>query len=156
MDNIRIRPAGKQDLSELLRFEQELIKAERPMDPTIREDPVIYYDLPVMIADPEVALVVAEKDGKLIASGYATAKRGRSYLDHEYYAYLGFMYTIPEFRGRGVNLDIIKVLHQWARHKGLNELRLTVYDRNVPAISAYEKAGFVKHIVEMRLLKSDF
>lgn len=155
MDTIRIRRAVKKDLEQLLGFEQELISAERPMDPTIREDPVCYYDLRTIISDPDYALVVGEMDGKLIASGYATVKRARSYLNHGFYAYLGFMYTVPQYRGQGINRKIIKELHAWARQKGLKELRLTVYDQNAPAIRAYEKAGFGKHIVEMRLLNSN-
>ncbi|MGB5500466.1 MAG: GNAT family N-acetyltransferase, partial [Maribacter sp.] len=31
------------------------------------------------------------------------------------------------------------------------EIRLTVYDENHAAIRAYEKVGFKKHIIEMRL-----
>ncbi len=151
MDEIRTRPATPGDLVLLQKFQQELIKAERPMDPTIRKDPVQYYDLEEMIANPEMAVVVAETGGRVVGSGYAQARKARSYLDHEYYAYLGFMYTLPEYRGMGVNRRILDALTAWAKSKGLHELRLTVYDTNQPAIRAYEKAGFVKHIVEMRL-----
>jgi GNAT superfamily N-acetyltransferase len=156
MDKIKIRYATEDDLHELLQFEQEVIRAERPMDPTIRKSPVYYYELEEMIHNPDVALVVAELDGKLLASGYACSKKARSYLDHDYCAYLGFMYTIPEFRGKGVNRRIIEALRQWALARGLKELRLTVYDLNDPAIRAYEKVGFRKHIIEMRLRKDDY
>lgn len=156
MDKIKIRYATEDDLHELLQFEQEIIRAERPMDPTIRKGPVYYYELEEMIHDPDIALVVAELAGKLLASGYACSKKARGYLDHDHYAYLGFMYTIPEFRGKGVNRRIIEALRQWAFARGLKELRLTVYDLNDPAIRAYERAGFRKHIVEMRLRKDDY
>ncbi|MEN8788448.1 MAG: GNAT family N-acetyltransferase [Flavobacteriaceae bacterium] len=154
MDNIRIREAVLSDLETLLTFEKELIKAERPFDECIRQDPVHYYDLKSLIEDKEVVVVVAEYKGRILSSGYAYSKKARSYLDHENYAYLGFMYTIPEFRGKGVNLMIIDSLSDWASKKGLSELRLTVYDENQPAIRAYEKAGFKKHIIEMRLRKT--
>ncbi len=151
MDAIIIREATPDDLEELLLFEQELITAERPMDPTIREGKLHYYPLEEWIGDPEIGLVVAEQNGKLVGSGYARARRARPYLDHEYYAYLGFMYTVPEYRGQGVNRMIIEALRGWARSRGLQELRLTVYDTNTPAMRAYEKAGFSKHILEMRM-----
>lgn len=153
MDDIRIRRAGPNDLELLQRFQQELIKAERPMDPTIRPDPVQYYDLTEMMADPETFLVVAEMEGRVVGSGYAQPRKARAYLDHKQYAYLGFMYTVPEFRGRGVNARVVDALSAWAFNKGLHELRLTVYHSNQPAIRAYEKVGFAKHIVEMRLRK---
>ncbi len=151
MEGIRIRRATTADLWTLLIFEQELIKAERPMDPTIRKPPVRYYELEEMTSDPNLALLVADIDGQVVACGYARAKKARAYLDHEYYAYLGFMYTIPEYRGKGINRMIIASLREWALARGLKELRLTVYDTNDPAIRAYEKVGFKKHIIEMRL-----
>ena len=154
MSDIRIREATPDDLEILLAFEQELIKAERPFDECIRENPVNYYDLLQFIVDDEVVVLVAEIDGRIISSGYARAKMARSYLDHDSYAYLGFMYTVPEFRGRGINMMIIESLSAWSLEKGLQELRLTVYDENGPAIRAYEKAGFKKHIIEMRMRKS--
>ncbi len=154
MDDIRIREASVDDLETLLTFEKALIKAERPFDECIREDPVHYYDLLSFIEDDEVAVFVAEKEGRIVSSGYARSKKARTYLDHENYAYLGFMYTLPEFRGKGINLMLIESLTGWALQKGLSELRLTVYDENKPAIRAYEKAGFKKHIIEMRLRKT--
>jgi len=152
MDGIETRPASLNDLPVLLEFEQGIIKAERPFDPTIKDDPVSYYDLEDMITQKEVAVVVAEHQGQIVASGYGIAKRARHYLDHEYYAYLGFMFTKPEFRGKGINQKILADLKQWAVDQGLQEIRLTVYDDNPGAVRAYEKFGFKKHIVEMRLV----
>ncbi|NNF18432.1 MAG: GNAT family N-acetyltransferase [Flavobacteriaceae bacterium] len=147
---INIRQAQQQDLQTLARFEQELIRAERPMDPTIKPDPVTYYDLEELISNEEVHFLVAEKDGKIIACGYARPKPARPYLDHSDYAYLGFMYTDPEYRGKGVNKLIMEHLAHWAHKNGLDEMRLTVYTENYPAIRAYEKVGFQKHLIEMR------
>nr|WP_299339823.1 GNAT family N-acetyltransferase [Allomuricauda sp.] len=146
-----IRRATLEDLQILLSFEQEIIKAERPYDPTIREDPVNYYDLKDMVLNGDACVVVASENGKLVASGYAIPKRARHYLDHEYYAYLGFMYTHPDFRGMGINAKIVEELKKWSEQNGLTEIRLTVYSDNVPAIKAYEKVGFKKHLIEMRI-----
>ena len=151
MEGLIIRDAILEDLPVLKAFEQELIKAERPFDPTIRQDPVSYYDLKEYVKSDSVKVVVAEMDGNLVSSGYAYAKPARTYLDHKEYAYLGFMYTKPEYRGRGFNQKIIEVLMDWARVNDLKEIRLTVYNENVPAIKAYEKVGFKEHLNEMRL-----
>ncbi|TXN36805.1 GNAT family N-acetyltransferase [Flagellimonas hymeniacidonis] len=146
-----IRNATLEDLPILLNFEQELILAERPFDVTLKEDPISYYDIKQMILDEHASVVVAEMEGQVIASGYAIPKKARHYLNHEYYAYLGFMYTHPDFRGRGVNAKIVEVLKKWSTEQGFKEMRLTVYSDNIPALKAYEKVGFKKHIVEMRL-----
>lgn len=151
MQNLIIRTATMQDLDVLLAFEQELILAERPFDETIKPPPVSYYDLEDYINRDDVAVVVAEIDGKVISSGYALSKKARAYLDHDEYAYLGFMYTMPEYRGKGVNAEIVAFLKRWAHSRGLREIRLTVYHDNLPAIRAYEKVGFRSHIVEMRI-----
>lgn len=151
MENVLIRDAVLDDLPDLLRFEQELIKAERPFDPTIDNNPVSYYSVKDYIIRNDVKLVVAEVDGKITSSGYALKKPARHYLNHEYYGYLGFMYTEPDFRGKGINKTIVDELVNWCHGLGLKEVRLTVYDDNLPALKAYEKAGFKKHICEMRI-----
>jgi GNAT superfamily N-acetyltransferase len=147
---ILIRPATTADLPALLQLEQGVIAAERPMDPTIKDGPINYYNLPAMIASPDIQLLVAELDGNLIASGYARIETGRHYLKHTHHAYLGFMYVDPAHRGKGVNQLIIEALRDWARTRNITELVLEVYCVNEPAIRAYEKAGFLHHLITMR------
>ena len=151
MGQIQIRIATLDDLEDLLAMEQGVIEAERPFDPTIRQPPVVYYDLKGMLVDDSYYVLVAEADGQIVSSGYATTKPARPYLDHSHFAYFGFMYTLPEYRGRGINGRIIDELRNWARQQGLKEVRLTVYPENEPAIRAYEKKGFVSHLIEMRI-----
>ena len=150
MEEIRIRKASLNDLKSLLAFEQDLIKTERPFDPTIKPDPVNYYDLRTMLTAPQVEVVVAEVNNKIIASGYARIDRSKSFLKHERHAYLGFMYVLPEFRGQGLNKKIIDALKNWAATQDISEFRLEVYYENVSAIKAYEKIGFSRYSLEMR------
>ena len=151
LPKVNIRTATLDDLPVLLNFEQEIVKTERPFDVTIKDGPISYYDIAGMIKDQKAHVVVAEVDDNIVASGYAIPKKARHYLDHEFYAYLGFMYTAENFRGMGINAQIVEELKNWSQQKGFNEIRLTVYNDNLPAIKAYEKVGFKKHIVEMRL-----
>jgi len=150
MQDITIRKATLNDMETLLRFEQGVITAERPMDPTLGED-IHYYDLNELITAPHIELLVAEKAGKLFASGYARIESAKHYLKHDQYAYLGFMYVTPESRGQGINQLIINQLKAWSAAQGVTELRLEVYDTNLSAIRAYEKVGFGKHMIEMRM-----
>ena len=151
MDTIHIRSASQNDLKVLRTFEQGVIKAERPYDVTLDADPITYYDLGELIQNDNALVVVAETNGTVIASGFALVKPAKHYLDHDHFAYLGFMYTRPEYRGKGVNARIVERLKQWSFAKGLKEIRLTVYNDNQSAIKAYEKVGFKKHIITMRL-----
>lgn len=151
MDTIHLRSATQNDLKVLRTFEQGVIKAERPYDVTLDADPITYYDLGELIQNDNALVVVAETNGTVIASGFALVKPAKHYLDHDHFAYLGFMYTRPEYRGKGVNARIVERLKQWSFAKGLKEIRLTVYNDNQSAIKAYEKVGFKKHIITMRL-----
>ena len=151
MQKITIRKARTADLEKLLAFEQGIITAERPFDPTLKEEKIHYYDIEQMISASYVEVLVAEIDSEVIGSGYARIAAAQPYLNHETYAYLGFMYTDLNHRGIGVNAKIIESLKDWCRSQNVFELRLDVYNDNASAIKAYEKAGFKKHLINMRI-----
>jgi len=146
-----IRIATLKDLTVLLRFEQGVIEAERPFDPTIKEGEITYYDISQLITSPDSEVFVAEIENEIVASGYAKIKSDRHYLKHEKQGYLGFMYVSKKHRGKQLNKHIIDALLQWCKSRNIFEIRLDVYDDNVPAINAYQKVGFKKHMINMRL-----
>lgn len=150
-----VRRATLEDVPMLLEFEQGLIKAERPMDPTIKDGKISYYDVSEFIKNEDSTLYVVELDDKIVASGYAKIKPDRHYLKHEVQGYLGFMYVPEKHRGLGYNKLIIDALTDWCKSKGVYEIRLDVYDVNTSAIKAYEKAGFKKHLITMRMNLED-
>jgi ribosomal protein S18 acetylase RimI-like enzyme len=147
---IEIRKATYADLETLRTMEQGVIEAERPFDPTLREDSIQYYDLEGLLENPKALVLVATHEDAIVSCGYALEKQGKPYLKHETYAYLGFMFTELEYRGNGLNGTILDNLKEWAQENGLTEIRLTVYDENSAALRAYEKIGFKKPIIEMR------
>lgn len=150
-----LRKASLDDLSTLLEFEQGLIHAERPMDPTIREGQISYYDIGAFISAKDSEVIVAEFEGEIVASGYARIKVDRPYLKHHKQGYLGFMFVTEAHRGNGLNGLIIEKLVQWCQSKDIYEIRLDVYEENPQAIRAYEKVGFKKHMITMRLDAND-
>ena len=146
-----IRKAKIEELETLLEFEQGIVTAERPMNPCLKEGEIHYYDLAKLVESDFSDVFVAEIDGKLVASGYALEKQAKVYEKHEKYAYLGFMYVKPEFRGKGVNQKILDALLDWAKERNLTEIRLEVFTENSSAIKAYQKAGFESLLLEMRM-----
>jgi len=148
---IHVREAKLSDLDTLKMFEQAIIAYERPFAPNLREDPIIYYDLGNLIEQEDAYVVVATIDKEIIGSAYALIKNSKPYFKPDKYAYLGFMYVSPKFRGRGVNGKIIDNLIEWAQSRNLNELQLDVYAENEIAINAYKKRNFKSDILKMRL-----
>ncbi|AZA80784.1 GNAT family N-acetyltransferase [Chryseobacterium lactis] len=147
-----IREAKEEDLEILLEFEQGIVSAERPFNSTLFDGEIHYYDLSHFIKSPDAALIIAEENNEIIASGYVLIKKAEQYYyTFEKYAYLGFMYVKPEHRGKGINKVITDELIGWAKSRGVSEVRLDVYAQNESAIKAYEKAGFEPHLLKMRL-----
>jgi GNAT superfamily N-acetyltransferase len=134
----------------LLEFEKGIVDTERPFDITLKDGEIHYYDLLELIRSPESEVVVAEIDGELVGSGYAQIRKGDIFLKHTHFAYLGFMYVTPSFRGKGINQLLLEALITWAKAKGISEIRLDVYDENIVAKNAYLKAGFKPIILTMR------
>ncbi len=151
MDTIITRKATLEDLDILLRFEQGVIAAERPSDNTLQDGLIHYYDIQEMITGTNIELLVAELNQSIVGCGYARIENSKPFFRHKRYSYCGFMYVEPDHRGKGINKKIIEALQQWSISQDITEMRLEVYNNNIPAIKAYEKVGFTKYILEMRM-----
>lgn len=139
------------DIDTLLDFEQGVIAAERPFDVSIKPDHVTYYNLEKLITGDDSLLLVAEENGILVGSGYALIMNSKPFEIHAKFSYLGFMFVDPNHRRKGINKLIIDDLIEWSKSKGMVEIRLDVFDKNEPAVRAYEKIGFSKTLVKMRM-----
>ncbi len=151
MTAISIRSATETDIDTLLEFEKGVIQAERPFDGTLKSGEIHYYDLPELIKSPKAEVAIAVAGSEIVGSGYAKIIPAKPYQKFQEYAYLGFMYVKPAFRGQGVNQSIINRLIQWSRKNGMTEIRLDVYSENIAAQKAYSKIGFKPNMLEMRL-----
>jgi GNAT superfamily N-acetyltransferase len=151
MNTIKTRTATLADLETLLAFEQGIINAERPFDETLKLGQISYYDISQMIIETQTEVAVTEINGKIVGSGYAKIIEAKPYYTFNKYAYLGFMFTDSDFRGLGINSKIIEYLKNWCISKDIFEMRLDVYQTNQSAVKAYEKYGFKKDMVNMRI-----
>lgn len=147
-----IRQAQEDEISLLIEFEQGIVEAERSFDNTLKDGTVHYYDLLELIKSSEAEVLVAVKDDQLVGSGYAKLLDAKPYQKYEKYAYLGFMYVKPAYRGQGINKLILQKLINWAKNRNISEVRLQVYDENTIAKNAYQKIGFKPNLLEMRMV----
>jgi GNAT superfamily N-acetyltransferase len=151
MKDFHLRPATLDDLETLFEFEQGVISAERPFDATLKPEKINYYDLSALIQSSDSEVIIALDGSQIIGSGYARIKLGKSYVQFEEYAYLGFMFVRPEYRGKGIIGTIMEGLMDWVKSRGISEVQLEVYNDNQAAVRAYEKFGFEKQLVRMRM-----
>lgn len=148
---VEIRNAIESDIEILLNFEKGIVDAERPFDDSLKEGEIHYYDLMDLIRSERATLLVAVVNDEIVGSGYGKILEAKPFQKHKEYVYLGFMYVKPAFRGQGINGVILQELMEWAKSRGLTEVKLDVYDENVIAKNAYLKAGFKPHLLKMRL-----
>lgn len=149
----QLRPASLKDLPTLLTFEKGIIKTERAFDTTLKEGKIHYYDISKMLDNENALVLVAETNGEIVASGFAEILDSESFNKFHQYSSFRFMYVKEEHRNRGLNKMILDGLIEWSDSKGIKEIKLNVYDENIPALNAYLKAGFKKTMVEMHLLR---
>lgn len=71
MPPIAIRKATPADLEALLRFQQSVVQAERPFDPTLQEGVIHYYDVPRMLESDEVEFLLATSGETPVGCGFA-------------------------------------------------------------------------------------
>lgn len=147
---LTVRPATPDDIPTLRTFEQGVILAERPFDTTLGPDPLQYYDLEGMITATHTELIVAVWGDEIVGSGYARMEDGLPFVKYKQHAYIGFIYVVPHYRGKGAAGAVVEALRQWSVKQGITEMRLEVYHGNIPAIKSYEKAGFSKLLITMR------
>ncbi|MBL0154204.1 MAG: GNAT family N-acetyltransferase [Chitinophagaceae bacterium] len=148
---VEIRKAVETDIDILLGFEQGIVEAERPFNDPLKEGEIHYYDLIGLIRSDTAEVLVAVVDDEIVGSGYAKIRPAEPFQKFTEYAYLGFMYVKPAFRGKGINQKVLLALMDWAKSKKLTEVRLDVYDENLIAKNAYLKAGFKPNLLGMRL-----
>lgn len=146
-----VREASLEDLPKLKEFEQSLIAFERPFAPNLKKGAITYYDINDLIVRKNALFLVAEMDGVLVGSGYGLLKNAVPYKMPAEFTYLGFMYVIPSYRGKGIIGEIIERLIKWSHEKNIYEIQLDVYAENEWAIKAYEKKGFKPDLLKMRL-----
>ncbi|TVZ56312.1 ribosomal protein S18 acetylase RimI-like enzyme [Lutibacter sp. Hel_I_33_5] len=151
MTEVSIRKAKIEDLKTLLEFEQGVIEAEKPLDPFLKKGDMFYYNIPNLITNKNIYLVVAVSNNKLVGSGYVRIDNSKQYHKNPLHGYVGFIYVKPDSRGQRISGKIIEALKNWSKENNLNELRLDVYHNNPAAIKSYERFGFNKSMINMRM-----
>lgn len=101
------------------------------------------------LEQPDVIVLVAERDGKVIGYTYAGVE-GRDYMSLRGPA--GVVYDIvvdPEHRGRGVGRMLLEATLDALKSAGSPRAVLSTAERNEAAQRLFNRAGFRRTMVEM-------
>jgi GNAT superfamily N-acetyltransferase len=94
---------------------------------------------PAQFTPPEGQFLVAWLDGRPVGCG-----AWRTYHGDPGVAEVKRMYTVPEARGRGVALALLRALEEGAREAGRKRIVLETGNRQPEAIALYLKAGYAR------------
>lgn len=141
-----VRSALKSDAVELLKLlyqwssETEYL-LRTPVECTVtlqdEEELLEMYEM-----HPLRAMILAEKDGEIVASTNVYPRTELSKGVHR--AVFGIAINQSEW-GKGLGIEMTKLAIDTARTLGFRQLELEVFSENVRARKLYEKAGFIEY-----------
>ena len=146
--DLNVRPATVDDYNTVCALFDEVDRLHREHLPHIFRQPEeaarekdYYLGL---IADENVALLVADVDGSPVGFGHAILRDapGMPIFVPRRYAAIDSLVVKSGFRNRGIGRALVDRVQEWALAKGAGSIELNVYEFNETAISFYEGLGY--------------
>jgi ribosomal protein S18 acetylase RimI-like enzyme len=100
------------------------------------------------LEDPDLALVVCEKDGAVAAIGYGEIGPGSSMSD-ELSLSISNVVVARDRRGRGLGRAVVMALVAWGRSRGVERAHVRVFAENAEAIRFWERLGMRPRLVQL-------
>lgn len=89
-----------------------------------------------MAGDSNTWNFVSEVGGQL--AGYA---RARIHTDDKNF-YLESLYVLPEFQGKGIGMELLRICESYATKRSFTKIWLGVMEQNIQTLEWYKKIGF--------------
>lgn len=104
-----------------------------------------------IINNPKSDFVVSVIDEKVVGFSllYEKETKGLSLLIPCKYAYLQDFVVNSEFRNRGIGTQLLEASKQWAKERGMEYLRLSVFPKNESGIRFYKRHGLLEQMLTM-------
>lgn len=143
---VRVRRAISEDLAAVLALRLSLLREydDHPVYGRLRPDvegrarPL--FEQQIVAVDQ--AIFLAEQSGEAIGIVRCADVRGSPLLVPERYCYVTSVYVKPTHRRRGVLSALMECVEDWARQRGLREMRLHNSTLNPLARSTWDQLGF--------------
>ncbi len=136
---IRIRPATRADVGLILRLIRGLADYEKLAHECIASEDTLASTL--FGERPAAEVVIAECGGE--AAGFALFFTSYSTFLARPGLYLEDLFVLPDMRGRGIGLKLMRHLAGIALQRGHGRFEWSVLDWNQPAIDFYRRLGAV-------------
>ena len=134
---MKIRPAKREEVDEVLQLIQDLATYEKAPDQVeASRDDLLNT---IFTKEPRVFCDLVEVDGQI--AGMAIWFLNYSTWQAKHGIYLEDLYIKPEFRARGYGKALLKHLAQICDKEGYGRLQWWVLDWNSPAIEFYRSFG---------------
>ena len=134
---MKIRPAKREEVGEVLQLIQDLATYEKAPDQVeASEDDLLNT---IFAKEPRVFCDLVEVDGQI--AGMAIWFLNYSTWQAKHGIYLEDLYIKPEFRAKGYGKALLKHLAQICDREGYGRLQWWVLDWNSPAIEFYRSFG---------------
>jgi ribosomal protein S18 acetylase RimI-like enzyme len=158
MDNdisVTVRPAKPADLDAIGRLGALLVRTHHDFDParfiaaTPQTERGYASFLGTQLAEPDVIVLVAERDGDIVGYTYAGIE-GRDYMSLRGPA--GALYDIvvdPAHRGHGIGKALLDATLAALESRGAPQVVLSTAERNDVAQRLFARAGFRRTMIEM-------
>jgi ribosomal protein S18 acetylase RimI-like enzyme len=152
---VLIRPAAPTDLEAIGLLGALLVRTHHDFDPKrfIAATPQTRHGyasfLGTQLEDPNILLLVAERDGEVVGYTYAGVE-GNDYMSLRGPA--GVLYDIvvdPAHRGQGVGRALLDATLETLEAKGAPRIVLSTAARNESAQRLFARAGFRQTMIEM-------
>jgi GNAT superfamily N-acetyltransferase len=134
---LKIRPAKREEVGEVLQLIQDLATYEKAPDQVeASRDDLLNT---IFAKEPRVFCDLVEVDGQI--AGMAIWFLNYSTWQAKHGIYLEDLYIKPEFRAKGYGKALLKHLAQICDREGYGRLQWWVLDWNSPAIEFYKSFG---------------
>ncbi len=150
-----VRAATAADLPALGHLGALLVRMHHDLDgarfiaPTPLTEALYADFLGAQLADPDVVVLVAERDGEVVGYTYAGIE-GPDYMALRGPAGVGYDLIVhPAHRGRGVGRALLEATVAALGARGAAQIVISTADRNEAAQRMFAAAGFRRTMVEM-------
>lgn len=142
---INIRKATPKDYHKLLVLFEEVDKLHRKQLPHIFKKPKKPSWSKEYLFGRDSIIFIAETGDKELMGlihGLVKTSKPKPILVKRKYVFINALVVVESHRRQGIGKKLLKRADEWIKNRGINQIELSVYQFNQPAINFYKKRGY--------------